>query len=193
MVLPTGTITMTDVNREVGFSDSTLIDLNATQVRRLCGLTTNNSTISMNNLRGQGATLSSLGTAYDTFTNNPAATVQVSLNFLSDGTWNRSGTGTLTGTPTSGNWFALGSTANIGLSYWIRFTATVLITSGVGSFTASTGWLYLDTTRTITVSAGTGASERSISYLIEISSTSTGGGNFVRASSTSVLTASVQI
>lgn len=191
MVLPTGTITMGDVNNELGQASSTNIDLNSTAVRRLSGVTTANSTHSLDNLRGKGADLSSLGGYYSNFTNNAALTVVVTLNFFSDGTWQRGGTGSA-GTPASGNWFALGSTANIGNYYWIRFTSTEIFVAGNGSYTASTGWLALSTTKQVSVVAGTGTAERHISYTIEIAADS--GGSYIRTTKTNVeLNAAVEL
>lgn len=190
MVLPTGTITMSDVNNEIGQSSSANIDLNSAAVRRLSGLTTSGTSHSMDNLRGKGATLSSLGGFYSAVSNQ-TGTVTLDLNFASDGTWGRTATGpagfTTNGSPTAGNWFALGSTANIGNYYWIRFTATVLVTAGTGSYTASTGWLSLSSTRSITASVSGANAERDIRYVVEIASDS--AGTYIRASATTELDA----
>ncbi len=55
MTLPTGTITMADVNVELGLPSTTLISLNDTAVRNLAGIPS--GTISMNDLRGKSAAL----------------------------------------------------------------------------------------------------------------------------------------
>lgn len=53
MVLPTGTISMANVNVELGLSSTTTISLNQTNVRTLAGVAS--GTISMNDLRGKSA------------------------------------------------------------------------------------------------------------------------------------------
>lgn len=51
MTLPTGTISMSQVNTELGYSSNATISLNQTAVRTLAGVPS--GTISMNNLRGK--------------------------------------------------------------------------------------------------------------------------------------------
>lgn len=53
MALPTGTITMSDVNVELGKSPTALISLNDADVRSLAGVAS--GTISMDDLRGKSA------------------------------------------------------------------------------------------------------------------------------------------
>jgi len=75
MTLPTGTITMAQVNAEIGASPTASISMNDTAVRRLAATLTlsptspflpNGSIISMNNLRGRKATIfASGGTVID--------------------------------------------------------------------------------------------------------------------------------
>lgn len=55
MTTPTGTITMADVNVELGLPSTTLISLNDTAVRNLAGIPS--GTISMNDLRGKSNAL----------------------------------------------------------------------------------------------------------------------------------------
>lgn len=55
MALPTGTITMTDVNIELGLASSSTITLNDSAVRTLAGMPS--GTISMNDLRGKSASV----------------------------------------------------------------------------------------------------------------------------------------
>ena len=87
MTTPTGTITMADVNVELGLSSSATISLNDTNVRLLAGVPS--GTISMNNLRGKSAGASYIAVAHAT---SPRISVY---------TWSNSGFGTKFSNPTT--------------------------------------------------------------------------------------------
>jgi hypothetical protein len=55
MTLPTGTISMSQVNTELGLASTTLISLNQANVRTLAGVGGSGTIISMNDLRGKSA------------------------------------------------------------------------------------------------------------------------------------------
>ena len=55
MTLPTGTISMSQVNTELGLASTTTISLNQTNVRTLAGVPS--GTISMSNLQGKSNSL----------------------------------------------------------------------------------------------------------------------------------------
>lgn len=121
MPTPTGTISMSDVNTELGRSSTANISLNETAVRTLAGVAS--GTISMDNLRGKSnapaATFSpdggtSAGTAVflSDYTAEPSpSSVSIIISCSASATWTvtRSGTfgvpatGTYTGTERSFN------------------------------------------------------------------------------------------
>ena len=91
------------------------------------------------------------------------------------------------GLASEGDW-ATPTTTNIGNSYWVRFTITG--SNGYGNYdnSASTGWLQITTTRTITVNAYYPPnSARGVIYTVEISSSS--GGSPVLSTSSLTLAA----
>jgi len=134
MPTPTGTISMANVNVELGLSSTTTISLNQTNVRALAGIAS--GTISMNDLRGKSAEtisisdhtisgygLSSAGAYYRLLANGQAQAATdfngVAPYFLENWVTPTSGaanyealvtilTGSLTG-GTTGSWVALSS------------------------------------------------------------------------------------
>ena len=124
MVLPTGSITFNDLNKEIGQANNTSINLDNSQVRILAGKTTAGSTISMSDLQGKGANVTGLGTLY-VINGSGTGTSSITLQFTSAGGWSRTSTsGIASGTPTSGYWWGSANYTGIGSYYWIRFTVT---------------------------------------------------------------------
>lgn len=104
----------------------------------------------------------------------------VDLSVLRNGTVTVAGTvDGVVSTINSGSWYSPSSTT-IGDSYWVRFTRTA--NSGSGSATATTGWLQLNTTRTVSVAVSQGINgefrTHSATYTIEVASDS-GGATIV--------------
>lgn len=102
---------------------------------------------------------------------NEASPVYVELTFYSDGTWGaylEQGFG-----PSEGNW-ATPTTAGVGASYWIRFTRTFFSIGFNDSSTPTTGWLQLNSSRSISVNNGGTSASASATYTIEIATDSAG-------------------
>ena len=109
MTLPSGTISMSQVNTELGRSSTTVISLNEGVVRTLAGVAS--GTISMNNLRGKTnvsfspngganagtAVYLSSDVAYDT------ATITITCSQSAVWSWTRSGSGTPAATASIAN------------------------------------------------------------------------------------------
>jgi hypothetical protein len=101
-------------------------------------------------------------------------TADSTVTLLSDGTWTGAAVPDVGSTgPASGNWYSP-TTVGIGSSYWVRFTRNSITQSGATSASASTGWLALSSTRSITVSAGSATGDVFANYTIEIASDSGG-------------------
>lgn len=108
------------------------------------------------------------------------------LSFAPDGTWEASleASGSA-----SGNW-ATPTTTNVGTNYYIRFTRTFFSGSSPGNNTATgtTGWLQLNSYRSIEVFNGGVQSSVTADYTIEIA-TDSGGSNIIATASLITLTA----
>jgi len=184
MALPTipgSSISLNQVNVELGLSGTASITMNDAAVRTLFGKAGSGTTISMSDGSGKSnftvAYAGHPGTGYGALANNTTftgascgSTAYMVLNWKETGvvqiaqgslllenfnTW---------GTPTGGS---------PGSNYWIRFTRTG--TFGDQASTASTGWQQLNTARDISVSSGTNGEA---TYTIEIASDS-GGSNIL--------------
>ena len=98
MPTPTGTISMSDVNVELGRSSTTTISLNETVVRTLAGVAS--GTISMNDLRGKssGGTFSpdggtTVGTAVYLSSDVAFEEAEIVISCNQNATWNYTKTG----------------------------------------------------------------------------------------------------
>jgi hypothetical protein len=168
------------------------VSMNDSVVRSLAGVSgTSGSTWSMNSLYGKSNVTVSLSsvTSNEPFDATPFAGGEPStatLSFLSNGTWSA----TLEASASkSGNW-ATPTTTGVGSGYWIRFTRTFFSGGAGNSATASTGWLQLNTTRSVDVTRTSGFGVTTADYTIEIA-TDSGGSNIVATASLITLTASM--
>ena len=173
MALPASpnTISLSQVNTELGRSATATIDMNDSAVRSLFGKPGSGNTISMSDGHGKSAITISLaslagvyGTAY------PGQTAYAELIFNSNGTI-QYGTSDL-GMGSAGSW-ATPTTTGIGSSYWVRFTQTAS-TSGATEYGSARGvWHQISSTLYFGVSrTANGAGYRT--YTVEISTNSSG-------------------
>lgn len=86
MVLPVGTISMDQVNTELGHSATKLISLNQSDVRALAGKSS--GTISMDDLRGKSASLSMVTGLYDAWTIGFVRSAAPATGTMTPNTWN---------------------------------------------------------------------------------------------------------
>lgn len=183
MALPTtpgSSISLNQVNVELGLSGTATITMNDAAVRTLFGKAGSGTTISMSDGSGKSNfTVAYTGTSpYAALANNdvifggycgPGEAGYAVINFKETGVYqfaegnlflNNAGTW---GTPTGGS---------PGSNYWIKFTRTSTTLSSVSS-TANTGWLQLNTAREISITGSNVLNGYSI-YTIEIAGGSGG-------------------
>lgn len=122
----------------------------------------------------------------DTQYNSGTASTTTKIWMTNDGQiWIQEGTYAVrNGAPTSAWWSGAtyvfgGGVANIGASYWVRFTRTGT-TGSTSASTGTTGWLSLASDQSVSVSASQsfgagGVVQNSATYTIEVASTSSGG------------------
>jgi hypothetical protein len=174
MTLPASgnSISLSQVNTELGRSATATIDMNDSAVRSLFQKTGSGTTISMSDGWGKSAITISLagltgvfGTAY------PGNTAFAELIFNSNGTI-QAGTSN-DGTQSAGNW-ASPTTTGIGSSYWVRFTETASSGAGQTVYGSARGvWHQISSTLYFGVSrTANGGGYRT--YTVEISSNSAG-------------------
>jgi hypothetical protein len=185
MTLPASgnSISLGQVNTELGRSATATIDMNDSAVRSLFGVGGSGTTISMSSGFGKSAVTISLAsiTSNEPFEGSalaPGEACAVNLDFNSDGTWDAvlEALGGI-----DGNW-ATPTTANIGSSYWIRFTRTFFSGGFGNSASGSTGWVQIGAGQGVQVyNSGTNSSV-SATYTIEIS-TNSSGTNIVASAS----------
>jgi hypothetical protein len=157
--------------------------MNDSAVRSLFGKAGSGTTISMSDGHGKSAVTISLasvtsGEPFEGSALAPGEACAVNLDFNSDGTWDAvlEALGGI-----DGNW-ATPTTANIGSSYWIRFTRTFFSGGFGNSASGSTGWVQIGAGQGVQVyNSGTNSSV-SATYTIEIS-TNSSGTNIVASAS----------
>ncbi len=181
--IPANSISLSQVNVELGLSANATISMNDAAVRTLFGVGGSGTQISMSQGSGKSSVTISLSsvTSNEPFEANalaPGEPAMCSLYFNSDGTWDADldANGNV-----NGNW-ATPTTTGIGSSYWIRFTRTFFSGGFGNSATGSTGWLQLTSGQGIEVyNSGTDSSV-SADYTIEISTNSSGTNIIATAS-----------
>lgn len=187
MTLPASgnSISLSQVNTELGRGSTATISMNETAVRSLFGKPGSGNTISMSDGWGKSNITISLpalgvyGTAY------PGETAYAELIFSSNGDIN-AGTSNI-GIQDPGNW-ATPTTTGIGSSYWVRFTQTG--SYGTGGFGGATQygsakgvWHQISTTLYFGVQRS-GNGMGGFYYTIQIASDS--GGSNILATATNV-------
>lgn len=180
MTLPASpnSISLGQVNTELGRSATATIDMNDSAVRALFGKPGSGNTISMSDGWGKSAFTvaysGGFGNGYviDDVFYSAGAPAGVGIRWNANGTMDQFHYST--GYSSLGETWGNPTTTGIGSNYWIRFTRTA--TGGfnaAGSSTASTGWLQLNSGREI-VLAQNSASDANATYTVEISSSSSG-------------------
>ena len=189
--IPANSISLSQVNVELGLSATATISMNDAAVRTLFGVGGSGTQISMSQGSGKSNITVSLSsvTSNEPFDATPPAGGEPSmaqLFFTSNGTWNA----TLEARASkSGNW-GTPTTAGAGSGFWIRFTRTFFSGGAGNSATGSTGWLQLNVSRDILVERTSGFGVTTAEYTIEIA-TDSGGSNIVASADFITLTASM--
>lgn len=171
MALPASgnSISLSQVNTELGKTATATITMNDTNVRSLFGKAGSGTTISMSDGFGKSSITISLASVEGLYGNAyPGQIAYAEYGFFSDGDV----IGYTSYINSSASW-ATPRTTGLGANYWIRFTQTA--SAGTTTLTGSgTGvWLQLNTTRYIGVSkTHNGTDYRT--FTIEISTNSSG-------------------
>ena len=184
MTLPASgnSISLNQVNTELGRTATALIEMNDAAVRTLFGNAGSGTTISMSDGHGKSAIRISLASLTSVFgTAYPGNTAYAELIFNSNGTIQQ-GTSD-SGIQNVGNW-ATPTTTGIGSSYWVRFTETSSSGAGQTVYGSARGvWHQISSTLYFGVSrTANGGGYRT--YTVEISSNS--GGSAIVATKTGV-------
>lgn len=180
MALPASgnSISLSQVNTELGLSSTATISMNDTAVRSLFGKAGSGTTISMSDGFGKssfavGYTSNFVNNFVIDYVYNTGSPAGVGIRWNADATMDQFNYSS--GYTTLGERWGSPATANIGSNYWIRFTRTSTGGTGATTYsTASTGWLQLNTAREIVLQRTPGFSGMYAVYTIEISSSSTG-------------------
>lgn len=184
MTLPASpnSISLGQVNTELGRTATATIDMNDSAVRTLFGVGGSGTIISMSSGHGKSSRSFSLAQLLELFGEaNSGGTAYAEYTISSDGTI--VGGSSQSGSFSVGNW-TTPTTAGIGSSYWVRFTETASSGAGV-TVTGSTrgSWLQLSSSRTYGLSRTANGFGYRV-YTVEISSDS--GGATIVATKTGV-------
>jgi hypothetical protein len=181
-------ISLSQVNSELGRSATQTIDMNDSGVRTLFGRGGSGTQISMSDGWGRSNATVSLsginGLYFESYSYWNGSNIYGQLDFSSNGYWYWYGNSN----NTSGTWISP-TGSGVGNNYWIRFTRTSFSGGPYATATASTGWMQLNTTRSIVVGTPLQGANESATYTIEISSSS--GGSPVLATASGVIIAVV--
>lgn len=188
MALPaSGSISLSQVNTELGRGATASINMNDSAVRSLFGVGGSGTTISMSSGFGKSNVTISLAAMTSIYGSNNNATATAQIGMGSDGSivWDatNSGFGSFTG-------WRLPQGAGVGSGYWVRATQTA--SSGFYSATGSARgtWHALSTTRYFGVSmAPIGYGAQTLTFEIATDS----GGATIVASKTGIVIAAENI
>jgi hypothetical protein len=180
MTLPASgnSISLNQVNTELGRTATALIEMNDAAVRTLFGVGGSGTTISMSSGFGKSSLTISLATLTSVYGEANNSTATAGLDFNSNGYMSRSSSGY--GTVSMGQW---ATSSSVGSNYWIRLTQTSQLGITTVTGAARGVWHQLSTTRTFGVSTSS-LGYGSKTYTVEIASDS--GGATIVATKTGV-------
>lgn len=173
-------ISLNQVNTELGRTATATIDMNDAAVRTLFGVGGSGTTISMSSGFGKSNATISLAALASIYGSNNNATATAQIGIGSDGSivWDATSTGAASFT----GW-RLPNSAGIGASFWVRVTQTSQIGFTTVTGSARATWLSLSTTKYFGVSTSS-LGYGSKTYTFEIASDS--GGATIVATKTGI-------
>lgn len=160
MTLPTGTISMSQVNTELGRSSTATISLNESAVRTLAGVAS--GTISMDNLRGKSAETVTIGDEFISSTRVASGTAVSTYTLSSTGDINQT---VNTNTTDIGDWITPKSAA-------ANYECFATLSSGTLSSGTTGSWLALTSSRSWTRNQSTNGTSTAV-IVVQIRKTGT--------------------